>query len=651
MADTPQLKIQIGVASDGLKSNLERIQSEFDRLYGSILAAAAKTGTDAGKRLAALTAKYQSMANVAASRDFLGLKAHKDIQSQIDLTRKAYDTLAQSGQLSAKEIAQAWVAMRDKTRGLKNETNGWLEKLKEVKTTAIAAAGAFLGAGGMLGKAVQGAMEFERSFAGVKASVSGTPQQFQALSAEIVDMARNSARGTTELNALAAAAGRQGVAIGEIGKAVKVASDMSTAFQMASEEATWSMQRIRNSYKLTTDGVNDLGDAVTHLGATMGVKQSDIVDGLSRVSSAAKQFGLADKEAAALTATFQKLIPVPRTAASSMDSFLGKLRLADKQGAEFKNGLYQIGVNAKDMANMIEANPTAAIGALLSKLAELDNKKRAVVLTDMFGPGASDDINAVVSRLEEYQKAMAAVATQDEYAGAMAKMAKERRETTAHQLAILKNRVGEIGDTLGEVFLPAVNSTISALQHGASAVADFVRGWPGLVAGAVTAATGLSGLTGILAAHKAIYLLMPGPIDKARKAIAALNGTLAESGKGMTISDAFGQVKNKITAIPTAAKEAAARTSLAFSGMYGSVVSGAGNLKTKLADGFRGMADAVKNPSAAINTLGGNIKNLAQNIIVPTGNGGTNGVRYEDTKKNLQRNLQTVSKNRKKRKG
>ena len=37
-------------------------------------------------------------------------------------------------------------------------------------------------------------------------------------------------------------------------------------------------------------------------------------------------------------------------------------------------------------------------------------------------------------------------------------------------------------------------------------------------------------------------------------------------------------------------------------------------------------------------------KNLAQIIIVPTGNGGTNGYRYENHKKDLRENLQTLSK-------
>jgi hypothetical protein len=37
-------------------------------------------------------------------------------------------------------------------------------------------------------------------------------------------------------------------------------------------------------------------------------------------------------------------------------------------------------------------------------------------------------------------------------------------------------------------------------------------------------------------------------------------------------------------------------------------------------------------------------KNLAQIKIVPTGNGGTNGVRHENQKKNLRGNIQTLPK-------
>jgi len=99
MAASPEIKVQISADDKGLKSNLNQVTAEFNRLYGSITKAADKTGTDASQRLAALTAKYQELADIAGSRDFLGLTAHKNIQAQIERTRKAYDLLKESGTL------------------------------------------------------------------------------------------------------------------------------------------------------------------------------------------------------------------------------------------------------------------------------------------------------------------------------------------------------------------------------------------------------------------------------------------------------------------------------------------------------------------------------------------------------------------------
>lgn len=131
--------------------------------------------------------ELMAMAQVMRSRDIFGVKSHKDIHAEIEKTKAAYKTLVQSGTLSAK--AQAWVAMRDKVRDLKNETNGWLSKVMEAKVAIVAASGTFIGVYRAIKGAISGAIEYERSFAEVKANVRGTPEQLNALSSEIVALA------------------------------------------------------------------------------------------------------------------------------------------------------------------------------------------------------------------------------------------------------------------------------------------------------------------------------------------------------------------------------------------------------------------------------------------------------------------------------
>ena len=468
-----------------------------------------------------------AMAQVMRARDILGVKSHKDIQAEIERTKAAYKALSASGQLSAKEQAQAWVAMRDQVHDLKNETNGWWQRLMEAKVAIIAAAGAFLGLYKVVKGAIGGAIEYERAFAGVKMTVKGTAAELQAVSDGIVKLARELPIGTTELNAIAEAGGRMGIGAGDILKFTKGAGQMSAVWKMAVEEVGFDLRKLKDGYKMTADEAVDFGDTIDHLGDTMGVRQSDIMEGMARVASGAKQFGLAKDEAAALTATFVKLIPMPRTAAGSMKVLFDRMERGGQQGEEFQDALRQIGLSAEQLAEMVNKNPKAALDTFLGKLAQLDAKKQPQIMAALFGPQAQDDIAAVVNQYGVYQEAMAAVADKTEAAGSVARRYAEYQKSAAGQLQTLHNRIGEVGDALGATFLPALNQIVDRLKTGASAVADFVNEWPKLSGGVTMAVTGFAGLTAVLAAHKALYLLMPGPIQKVIQNLGGIKGALA----------------------------------------------------------------------------------------------------------------------------
>ena len=134
----------------------------------------AKAEEEVKASYAASQAEMLAMAQTMQSRDLLGVKSHKDIQAEIERTKAAYKALTQSGQLSAKEQAQAWVATQERIRDLKNETNGWWERAKEAKLAIIGASGAALGLYKVMKSAIGGAIEYERAFAEVKMTVKGT---------------------------------------------------------------------------------------------------------------------------------------------------------------------------------------------------------------------------------------------------------------------------------------------------------------------------------------------------------------------------------------------------------------------------------------------------------------------------------------------
>ena len=75
-----------------------RLAEEFGQLSSEL--------SQAQPDVSALTAEMQKLRTVAQDRDLLGVRAHADIQKEIEATRAAYERLKSSGTLTASELAQ-----------------------------------------------------------------------------------------------------------------------------------------------------------------------------------------------------------------------------------------------------------------------------------------------------------------------------------------------------------------------------------------------------------------------------------------------------------------------------------------------------------------------------------------------------------------
>ena len=63
---------------------------------------------------------------------------------------------------------------------------------------------------------------------------------------------------------------------------------MGVAFDVSAKEAGAAMTGLRNNFKLSQDGVRELGDAMNALANSMDAKASQIVDFANRTGGTAK---------------------------------------------------------------------------------------------------------------------------------------------------------------------------------------------------------------------------------------------------------------------------------------------------------------------------------------------------------------------------
>ncbi|MBI4691694.1 MAG: phage tail tape measure protein [Nitrospirae bacterium] len=305
---------------------------------------------------------------------------------------------------------------------------------------------------------IKPSIDFESALADVRKVVDFTSaEEEKAFGKMLLEKSKIMPIAATGLAAISAAGGQLGVAKEKLMDFTDVVARMSTAFDMMPEEAGDSIAKLMNVYGLGITEVNRLGDVINQLGNTSAARERDIVNVLGRIGGTAKVFGLAGKEASALSAAFLSLGKPPEIAGTAINALLLKLKTADKQGTDFQNALASMGMSAKGLKQNIERDAQGALVNFLETLSKVKKSEQMGVMSDLFGAMYADDIALLVGGLDQYRQALKETADESRFAGAMQKEFENRAKTTANNIQLLKNNLSVVAINIGNTLLPALN--------------------------------------------------------------------------------------------------------------------------------------------------------------------------------------------------
>lgn len=553
----------VGLSTTGLNAQQQALTRESEQAQAA---------------LGELTAEAERLNAIAQARVTLGIDTDDNARRQIEEVTAAYETLRDSGTLTAEELARANELQAQRVAELENalgETAPTLETLAEEFGKVTAAAGG-------LAYVTNAAMEFETAMSGVKKVVDGTPEQIQALSAQIQQMSIDMGMGTDAIAEIAAQGGQLGIPIEKLGEFTKMAGEMSVAFGMTAEDAGDAAAKIANVFGLPIEEVGKLGDAINTLGNTSAAKESEIVDVMQRIGGQAKQFGLATEQAAALSAAFISLGKSPEVAGTAINALLTKLQTANVQSDDFKEALAGIGINANKLADDINANPQQALSNFLKTLSEMDKQQRSVTTFKLFGQEYVDDVNALVGGLDTYNKALDSVKDKSATAGAMQKEFNAKMDTSAQSIDQAKQSINVLAQTVGKELLPVVSLGAKAVGGLAQGIGDFAESHPILTKIAVV-------------------------IASAQVALIALNST-------MTLAGAIGLRSGLQVAEGAAAATTGLNAATASATRLNAVMGGLG----AAAGGLVGVAASLNKVTVGADLAAGNFAKLATQAFAVT---------------------------------
>lgn len=411
------------------------------------------------------------------------------------------------------------------------------KKLSMYVTAPIAA----MGAG-----AFKAAVEFESAFAGVRKTVDATESEFQFFSDEIRNMSKEIPAAATEIAKVAEAAGQLGIKKEAIIGFTRTMTDMGVATNMSADEAATALARFANITKMSQQDFDKLGSTVVDLGNNFATTESEIIDMALRLAGAGAQIGMSEADilglatalssvgiqaemgGSALSRVMVRMQVAASTGLGQMDQLTQKtgmsLRelqmLAANNSMDFTSLADSLGMTNKEMKNIVNAGVDlenfAKVAGMTSKDFKEAFEKDAVGAIGAFvnGLGTAEQAgDSAINMLQEMgiteillrDSLLRAGNANELFASsidiankawdenvALTNEAEQRYKTTESQLITLKNKVVDLGITLGNILIPVVLSIVEVVGPWIEKFASLSEGTQKLilVLGGIAAAIG-----------------------------------------------------------------------------------------------------------------------------------------------------------------
>ncbi|MDF3931399.1 phage tail tape measure protein [Pseudomonas citronellolis] len=179
-------------------------KAQLAQLSASLKSAGVDTNylSNEQKRLAAdlaqASAASSQQARIAGAQAALGIRPHREIRNEVALLQQQYQTLQRVGGLSAAELGQAQVRLRERTAELMEGTNGWAKSLSQVHVqagVAVASIGALAVGGSAL---LSFYARYTQAMAAVDSITDMTRPQLQAMSRDVRQLSLAMGRDATQ---------------------------------------------------------------------------------------------------------------------------------------------------------------------------------------------------------------------------------------------------------------------------------------------------------------------------------------------------------------------------------------------------------------------------------------------------------------------
>lgn len=473
---------QFGKGAEGLKLKADSLSKQLE-LQGAVVAKLNKQYQDSveekGKDAVA-TEKLEVRLNNAIAKynqlDAQLKQTNKELAIQSSEWTKLGDTLQKTG---------------DRLQKAGKQMEGIGNSLTKSLTVPLSAIG---------GLAAKASIDFESAFAGVRKTVDATEAEFAVLSEGIRKMAREDVPvAATEIAKVAEAAGQLGIQKDAILGFTRTMIDLGVATNLTGDQAATALARLANITQMSQHDFDRLGATIVELGNNLATTEAEIVEMALRLAGAGKQIGLTEAEILAFAGSLSSVGIAAEAGGSAFSRLM--INIASEvatNGKKLEGFAATAGMTAEQFRQAFQEDAAGAIIAFIEGLDAISRSGGNVfgVLEDL---GLSeirlrDAILRAANAGDLFRESIELGSRAWDENLALTKEAEQRYATSASQLQMLKNRLADVGITLGDALVPALLDALKAMEPLFKAIENAARRFSELDEGTQRAIIGFAGI-------------------------------------------------------------------------------------------------------------------------------------------------------------
>lgn len=343
-------------------------------------------------KLKLLHSTYQRGVEAEANGSKISEENWRNLQREIISTENKLKAL----KLEASNWTQAGKKIEEfggKVEKLGSRVENLGNKLTKAFTVSIVGAGV---------ASVKSTMDFETAFTGVEKTVDGTEEQIANLKQGIKDLATEIPSSTTEISAVAEAAGQLGIQTDNVLSFSKAMIDLGNSTNLTADEAASQLAKFANITQMSQKDFSKLGSSIVDLGNNFATTEADIVNMAMRLAGAGHQVGMSEGQILGLATALSSVGIEAEMGGSAISKAMVKMQNAVEQGgSKLNNVLKKTGMSLRDL-ELLSANNSKDFKALCDSIGMTSTEVKQLITA---GTNLEDFASVSGMTAEQFKKA------------------------------------------------------------------------------------------------------------------------------------------------------------------------------------------------------------------------------------------------------